>query len=142
LKRKAEKRDLAIATALILLGAFTFIVLGRYRGLPVVAPDTSALADAGLSPTGVLDPESFPSPAREAYRAARNNAALFAQLHCYCGCDRTSGHQSLLDCFRDQHGASCETCVGEAMDAQRMAKQGSKVDQIKQALKLRYEHPG
>lgn len=144
MKRKAQKRDIAIATALIFVGSITLIALGRYRGLPVVAPDPAApAAAAGGSPSsGVPDPESFSSPAREAYRAARDNAALFAQLHCYCGCDRTSDHKSLLDCFRDQHGASCETCVGEAMDAQRMAAQGSPVEQIKQALKARYEQKG
>ncbi|HEY2663070.1 MAG TPA: CYCXC family (seleno)protein [Candidatus Binataceae bacterium] len=142
MKRKAEKRDIAVAAALIFLGSFTFIVLGRYRGLPPVAQDPSALAEVGGSPTGVRDPESFSSPAREAYRAARSNAALFAQLHCYCGCDRTAGHKSLLDCFRDHHGASCETCVGEALDAQRMASQGSPVVEIQQALKARYQHPG
>src|SRR5713101_4678993 len=131
MKRKAETRDIAIAMAIIFLGSFTFIALGRYRGLPMVAQDTTALAAISGSPAGVLDPLLFPSPAREAYRAARDNAALFAQLHCYCGCDRTSGHKSLLDCFRDHHGASCETCVGEAMDAQRMAAQGAPIDQIK-----------
>jgi hypothetical protein len=141
-KRKADKRDIAIATALIFVGSISFIALGRYRGLPLVPPDTAALAEASGAPTGVLNPESFPSPAREAYRAARDNAALFAQLHCYCGCDRTSGHKSLLDCFRDHHGASCETCVGEAMDAQRMAAQGSPLEQIKEALKARYERKG
>jgi hypothetical protein len=137
-KRRTEKRDIAVATALIFLASLSFIVLGRYRGLPLVAAGSSALAEA----SGVLDPESFSSPAREAYRAAGNNAVLFAQLHCYCGCDHTNGHKNLLDCFRDHHGGSCQICVGEALDAQRMASQGSPVDQIQQVLKARYQHPG
>lgn len=142
MKRSTEERDIAVATALIFLGSLSFIVLARYRGLPLVIPDSTALAEASGSQGGVLDPGTFSSPAREAYRAAREQAVLFAQLHCYCGCDRRNGHKNLLDCFRDHHGASCETCVGEAMDAKRMAIEGTPVDQIQQALKARYQHPG
>ncbi len=61
-----------------------------------------------------LDPKQFTGPVREAYQVAQDNPDLLAQLHCYCGCDRTDGHKNLLDCYRSHHGASCAICTGEA----------------------------
>ena len=52
---------------------------------------------------GTLDPNQFVGPVREAYKYAGQNPALLAQLHCYCGCDKAEGHQSLLDCYRGMH---------------------------------------
>ncbi len=89
-----------------------------------------------------LDPALFTGPAREAYQLARKNPALFSQLHCYCGCDRTYGHKSLLDCYRDKHGARCDICVGEALQANTLAKQNTPVEQIREALRGRYAPSG
>jgi hypothetical protein len=85
-----------------------------------------------------LDPEQFVGPVKQAYAFAGRNPALLAQLWCYCGCDKTDGHKSLLDCYRDRHGATCEICSGEALQAQRMSEQGSPVDQIRDALRRRF----
>ena len=64
----------------------------------------------------VLNPLMFIGTARQAYIVAQQNPGLLAQLWCYCGCDRTSGHRSLLDCYRDYHGANCAICSGEALE--------------------------
>jgi Protein of unknown function with PCYCGC motif len=85
-----------------------------------------------------LDPNQFVGPVREAYKFAEKNPALLAQLHCYCGCDKAEGHQSLLDCYRSMHGASCEICTGEALLAKRMSEQGSPVDQIRNAIRRNF----
>jgi uncharacterized protein with PCYCGC motif len=85
-----------------------------------------------------LDPDQFMGPAKEAYQVAEKNPALLAQLHCYCGCDRTLGHQNLLDCYRGDHGSKCEICMGEAMMAQQLSEQGSPVEQIRDALRRHY----
>jgi hypothetical protein len=85
-----------------------------------------------------LDPALFKGDVREAYKIAGENPALLAQLHCYCGCDKTNGHKNLLDCFRDRHGSTCEICVGEAIEANRLAQQGSPVEQIRDALRRRF----
>ena len=87
-----------------------------------------------------LDPQEFQGNARDAYKVAERNPALLAQLHCYCGCDKTDGHKNLLDCFRDKHGASCEICVDEAEEAQRLAQQGTAVEQIRDFLRERFAH--
>ncbi len=86
-----------------------------------------------------LDPEQFVGSVKQAYKFAGANPALFTQLWCYCGCDRTDGHRSLLDCYRDYHGSSCAICTGEALLAQRMTEQKSPVDQIQDAIRRRYE---
>jgi len=91
---------------------------------------------------GTLDPALFTGPAREAYQLAGRNPALFSQLRCYCGCDRTYGHKSLLDCYRDGHGAKCDICVGEALEANTLAKQNTPVEQIREALRGRYAPAG
>jgi hypothetical protein len=47
----------------------------------------------------------FHGRAQEAYKAAAEIPDVFAQLSCYCGCDKAHGHRNLLDCFADDHGA-------------------------------------
>ena len=44
--------------------------------------------------------------------AARVNKVLYQQP-CYCHCDRSQGHGSLLDCFASKHGSGCGTCIYE-----------------------------
>lgn len=90
------------------------------------------------SPT--LDPSRFSGEARAAYEIAAKNPALLAQLHCYCGCDKELGHQSLLDCYRDQHGAQCPTCTGEAIEAAKLADEGLPVEQIRRVLRDHWGH--
>jgi hypothetical protein len=51
-----------------------------------------------------LDPNLFKRRAKEAYQVAREIPAVLAQMPCYCECE-AFGHESLLDCFIDQHGA-------------------------------------
>ena len=99
--------------------------------------ETIAAAN-GAQPRLTLDPGQFVGPVREAYKFAQQNPALLAELHCYCGCDKAEGHQSLLDCYRGMHGASCEICTGEALMAKRMSEQGSPVDQIRGALRRNF----
>jgi hypothetical protein len=85
-----------------------------------------------------LDPNQFVGPVREAYKFAEKDPALLAQLHCYCGCDKAEGHQSLLDCYRGMHAASCEICTGEVLLAKKMSEQGSPVDQIRDAIRRNF----
>jgi Protein of unknown function with PCYCGC motif len=94
----------------------------------------------GIKNTGrlTLDPNQFVGDVKQAYVFAGQNPALLAQLWCYCGCDKTDGHTSLLDCYRGMHGATCAMCTGEALLAKRMADQGSPVEQIRAAIQRNY----
>ncbi len=107
-------------------------------------PPTSATAapDPARQLRLTLDPQLFQGEVRKAYEIAGRNPALLAQLHCYCGCDHTQGHKNLLDCFRDRHGSTCAICVGEAVEADRLAIQGMPVEQIRDALRARFAGGG
>ncbi|HLW70254.1 MAG TPA: CYCXC family (seleno)protein [Candidatus Binataceae bacterium] len=96
----------------------------------------SAAAEQALT----LDPKQFEGDTRMAYEVAKAHPDLLAQLDCYCGCEQHEGHKNLLDCFRTNHGAGCDTCVGEAVAAGKLADGGMPVDQIRQALHDRYAH--
>jgi hypothetical protein len=91
---------------------------------------------AGNRPT--LDPNQFVGPVKEAYQFAGAHPDLISHLWCYCGCDKTDGHWSLLDCYRGNHGAICAICTGEALMAKQMSEQGSPVEQIRDAIRERY----
>ena len=104
-----------------------------------------ATANAGAGDASVSltqDPALYQGDARQAYLVARQHPELLAQLDCYCGCEEHEGHKNLLDCFRTNHGASCDICVGEAVTAGQMLAQGTPVDQIRDALRARYGHGG
>lgn len=51
------------------------------------------------------------------YRLAAKIRPVLYQLPCYCYCDQSSGHTSLLDCFVGTHGAECKTCQREVVFA-------------------------
>jgi len=95
-----------------------------------------AAAAKGERPT--LDPNRFFGAAHDAYEVAAKNPALLAQLHCYCGCDKEIGHQNLLDCYRDEHGAHCPVCTGEALEAAKLADEGLPIEQIRRVLRDHY----
>ena len=51
----------------------------------------------------ILDPARFTGKASLAHRAAQEFPDVLDQLHCYCGCDRSARHVSLLSCYVDGH---------------------------------------
>lgn len=90
-------------------------VLGVLLLTPVVALAVPLRADPGRTPEAAasaaqelpetLPPERFSGAVREGYGIARAIPDVLAELHCYCGCDRSVGHRHLLDCFADDHAA-------------------------------------
>src|SRR5580692_603585 len=70
----------------------------------------AALAQANPGTTTakqVLPAEQFFGEAQAGYTAAAQIPDICEKLFCYCGCDSTDKHQSLLDCFTSDHGADC-----------------------------------
>ncbi len=130
---KSRKNGLLIASGAVMVLAAIYFGAGAWR-----ASGDPGTAGGAWHNVATLDPALYAGPAHEAYRVAREHPDLLAQLHCYCGCDRLHGHTNLLDCFRDTHGGHCAICVGEAIDAERLYKAGTPVDQIRDALRERY----
>ena len=53
-----------------------------------------------------LDPARFVGKAARAHQVAREIPEVLDQLYCYCHCDRSAGHRSLLSCYTDGHAAT------------------------------------
>ena len=59
-----------------------------------------------------------------AYKMAAAIPAVLHQQPCYCHCDRALRHNSLHSCFEGTHGATCSTCMKEAVYAYQQTKKG------------------
>ncbi len=87
----------------------------------------------------VLDPNRFFGHAKSGYAAAQLCPEICAKLFCYCGCDMTDDHDSLLDCFTSDHGVDCHICQEEALIALKMKREGKSMKQIQQAIDIMFE---
>jgi len=75
----------------------------------------SSQVPAGALPQ-TLDPASFENPVvQNAYTLAAKVKRVLYQQPCYCHCDRSIGHGSLLDCFAGKHASVCDVCIREGI---------------------------
>jgi hypothetical protein len=100
-------------------------------GLALVPRQTASGAQQGAEPTPAyhsqvpsgplpqtMDPASFDNPAvKNAYAVAAKVKRVLYQQPCYCHCDRSIGHESLLDCYVGKHASVCDVCMREAFYA-------------------------
>lgn len=91
---------------------------------------------------GTLAPELFTGNVQLAYRAAQEIPQTLAQLPCYCHCDMSKGHKSLHSCVEDEHGENCGICIGEAVMAYNLERQGLKPTQIREQIIRAYGSGG
>jgi hypothetical protein len=69
-----------------------------------------------------------------AYAAAARVKKVLYQEPCYCHCDRSAGHGSLLDCFVGRHGSECGTCVKEVFYSYEQTRAGKTPAQIRESI--------
>jgi hypothetical protein len=82
-----------------------------------------------------LSPSLFTDPvAQNAYRLAARVKKVLYQEPCYCHCDRSQGHGSLLDCFAGKHAAECGVCVREDFYAYEQTQKGKTPSQIRDGI--------
>ncbi len=137
--KKAKPDSLVIVVVAVVAAVATYGGLSVYRSRASDSIATQQIAgDAANHLRMTLDPNLFVGDVKKAYQIAEHDPTLLAQLHCYCGCDRTDGHKNLLDCYRDTHGAHCAICTGEALEAEKLAAQGMPVEKIRDALRDRF----
>jgi hypothetical protein len=91
------------------------------------------------APTGTLpatlDPSLFQDTmTANAYAAAARIRKTLYQMPCYCHCDRSQGHGSLLDCFASRHGSGCNICKSEALYAFEQLRKGKTPAQIRDGI--------
>jgi len=106
-----SRRIQIVLTLLILV--FTLAAVNGEH-LKAIAQETDPkafkiLKEKSIDPkTGLpqtLDPNLFKGKAKRAYQVSREIPEILAQLPCFCECE-PYGHENLLDCFVDNHGAS------------------------------------
>lgn len=80
---------------------------GWYLWAPAGAARTGNHPDPprGASLPVTLSPALFAGKATAAYQVAREIPETLARIYCYCRCDKTVGHKSLVYCFSDDHAA-------------------------------------
>lgn len=125
------------------------ITLGTSHGLVVIMitlcllmslrASASGVSQPGTGiPAKVLAPEQFKYPTRLGYTAAESAPEVMKKLFCYCGCDRTDQHSSLLDCFTSIHGAYCAICQEEAIEASRCKARAMPIGKIQSQIDQHY----
>jgi hypothetical protein len=91
-------------------------------------------APAGALPA-TMSPDNFSDPVvQNAYALAAHVKKVLYQEPCYCHCDRSQGHESLLDCFVSKHGAGCGTCVREDLYSYEQTHKGKTPAQIRAGI--------
>jgi uncharacterized protein with PCYCGC motif len=134
----AANRCFASAT----LVSFVLISMSLAQGASSRAPQDPAAdvpAYHSQPPQGALpptmDPQEFPDPVvKNAYAAAAKVKKALYQQPCYCHCDRSQGHESLLDCFVSKHGSGCGTCILEEFYTYEQTRRGKTTSQIREGI--------
>jgi hypothetical protein len=133
--------------------ALIVVAVAAYRGggQPSGATDsTGKQSHGGAVPPyyadlhGIVLPKTLPperfreDKTRYAYEVAAKIPETLAQLPCYCPCDRTVGHKSLLHCYADQHAAYCGICQDSALWAEKRLKENASIATIRQEIGGKY----
>ena len=97
-------------------------------------PAFHAQPPAGALPA-TMSPQAFSDPlVQNAYTVAARVKKVLYQQPCYCHCDRSQGHGSLLDCFASKHGAGCQICVREDLYSYEQTRKGKAPAQIREGI--------
>jgi len=109
------------------------------RNFSQVAPAEPVPAFHSSVPAGplpaTLSPDFFTDPvAQNAYSLAARIKKILYQEPCYCHCDRSQGHGSLLDCYVSKHAAVCGICEREDFYAFEQSRKGKTGAQIREGI--------
>jgi uncharacterized protein with PCYCGC motif len=135
----ATNRSLASATLVSFVLISMFLAQGASSRSPqdpgVDVPAYHAQPPQGVLPA-TMSPQEFAYPVvKNAYAAAARVKKALYQQPCYCHCDRSEGHVSLLDCFASKHGSGCGTCILEAFYTYEQTRKGKTPSQIREGIK-------
>jgi hypothetical protein len=92
-------------------------------------PPTTAQLKETLSPSQFAD-----VVVQNAYTLAARVKRVLYQQPCYCHCDRSQGHGSLLDCFASKHGSECGVCMREAIYSYEQTRKGKTAAEIRAGI--------
>ena len=103
------------------------------------APTEPVPAFHAQPPSAELPPTMEPSIYTDklvfnAYAVAARVKKVLYQQPCYCHCDRSQGHGSLLDCFVGRHGSGCDICLKEVFYSYEQTRRGKTPAEIRQGI--------
>lgn len=131
-----------VILATVALGLALIPELASSRSAAIAPQDATAepvpafhsSVPAGQLPA-TMNPSLFTDPvAQNAYRLAARIKKILYQQPCYCHCDRSEGHGSLLDCFVSKHAAACGICEREDFYAYEQSHKGKTGAQIREGI--------
>jgi hypothetical protein len=130
---------ICIALGLVLVPQQAASQLPQDANPPQRAADEPVPAFHAQVPHGELaatmDPGLFTDPVvQNAYAVAAKIKKALYQQPCYCHCDRSHGHKSLLDCFASKHGSICGTCMYEDFYTFEQSSKGKSAAQIRAGI--------
>ncbi|GAC1703064.1 MAG: hypothetical protein NVS9B4_10040 [Candidatus Acidiferrum sp.] len=124
----------AVLFAWMLLGAVTPRGAASPNGSTEDVPAYHAEKPVGALPSTV-SADLFTDPVvRNAYSVAARVKKVLYQMPCYCHCDRSQGHRSLLDCFASKHGSGCQICIREDFYSYEQTRKGRTPEQIRAGI--------
>lgn len=133
------KTRVTFAVLFALALAFTIDAGPNPSGLPQAASEEAIPAFHAQPPTAplpaTLEPTLFENAlAQNAYAVAARVKKLLYQQPCYCHCDRSQGHGSLLDCFAGKHASVCDVCIREGFYTYEQSRKGKSAAQIRAGI--------
>lgn len=124
-----------------------------HAGHGVIAPNGDLREETASADTlpAFLDGES--DQVKLAYVAAAKLQSTLQYIPCYCGCGRSAGHKSNLECFIasvredgtvvwDDHGTGCGVCQQIALQSAQKKAEGMSDLQIRQWIDATYGSGG
>lgn len=143
---KAKRTSSRVAAVGIFLSLAAIAIVVAPPAPAISASSALAAADKNgvpahheAPPTGAL-PDTLPPGAfnegltKNAYAMAAKIKPVLYEQPCYCMCDKTDGHASLLDCFVGVHAETCNLCKMEAIFAYEQTRKGIAPAQIRKAI--------
>ncbi len=141
-------KKIAICGAILLSLALGFVLFPQRAAsrLPGAVP---SLSQAGAEepvpafhstvPQGPLPATMSPTlftdiVVQNAYTLAARVKKTLYQQPCYCHCDRSQGHGSLLDCFASKHASVCEICIREGLYSYEQSRKRQTAAQIRAGI--------
>ena len=108
-KRVRKRRGFWIGTSIvaIVIGLFAWGRVGMKSSTGFSQPVPGAPSGYARRETRIpLSPALFVGKTAVAYRVAHEIPNVLDQLYCYCYCDKSMGHRTLLTCFVNSHAAT------------------------------------
>jgi len=134
----SSRKILAVFGAMALAGAALLAIPRSAESSAAQGTEPTPAYHSQVPPGALpqtMDPASFNNPlVQNAYAVAAKVKRVLYQQPCFCHCDRSLGHESLLDCYIGKHAAVCDVCMKEAFYAYEQTTKKKTPAQIRDGI--------